>query len=218
RFFEFAQTYHKNSNPEELPIEKKHLTLSGYGKGMDYFELKGIIELLFEKSGITNYDFIAGGSDLYHPGRKALIMISGEMIGEIGEIHPIVVKNYDLPKRTYACELDFNALFKFSNLAIKFSEMPKYPESSRDIALVLNETIPASKIDALIKKHDTGIIEKVELFDVYQGEQISAGQKSLAYSIIFRHPDRTLTDEDINPIMDKILSDLKTTFDAQLRD
>ncbi|MEG1331534.1 MAG: phenylalanine--tRNA ligase subunit beta [Eubacterium sp.] len=218
RFFEFAQTYHKNSNPEELPIEKKHLTLSGYGKGMDYFELKGIIELLFEKSGITNYDFIAGGSDLYHPGRKALIMISGEMIGEIGEIHPIVVKNYDLPKRTYACELDFNALFKSSNLAIKFSEMPKYPESSRDIALVLNETIPASKIDALIKKHDTGIIEKVELFDVYQGEQISAGQKSLAYSIIFRHPDRTLTDEDINPIMDKILSDLKTTFDAQLRD
>lgn len=217
RFFEFAQTYHKNPNKDELPVERKHLVISSYGN-TDYFDIKGVVELLLDRSGITGYDFVLAGPDLYHPGRKAEIRVGDTLVGQIGEIHPMVIKNYDLPKRTYACELDFDVMAGLQQDAIKFVEMPKYPGSSRDIALVLDEDVPASKIEATIKAHDTGIMENVELFDVYQGEQIEKGKKSLAYSILFRHPERTLTDDDINPVMDEILSDLKNGFNAQLRD
>lgn len=217
RFFEFAQTYHLNANKDELPIEQKHLVISAYGN-TDYFDLKGVIELLLDRSGIADYDFVLAGSDLYHPGRKAEIRVGEKLIGTIGEIHPLVVKNYDLPKRTYGCELNFDLMSTLHKDAIKFAEMPKYPGSSRDIALVLDEITPASKIEATIRSHHGGIMERVELFDVYQGEQIAEGKKSLAYSILFRHPERTLTDDDINPIMDEILSDLKSRFNAQLRD
>lgn len=218
RFFEFAQTYHQNPEKGELPIEKKHLVISAYGGNMDYFILKGVVELLLERSGITDAAFVLEGPDLYHPGRKAVIRVNGTAVGEMGEIHPLVVKKLDLPKRTYVCELDFDMLSELADTTIRFKDLPKYPGSSRDIAVVLDEAVPASSVEAVIRKHDTGIMESVELFDVYMGEQIASGKKSLAYSILFRNAERTLTDEDINPVMDAILADLKESLGAQLRD
>ena len=217
RFFEFAKTYHMNLDADDLPLEEKHLVISGYGD-MDYFELKGVVELLLNRSGITGCTFTLEGPEVYHPGRKAVIKVGDQVIGHMGEIHPIVVKSYDLPKRTYVCELNFDVLAELQKSDVKFTELPKYPASSRDIALVLDADVPAADVQAVITKHDTGIMEKVELFDVYQGEQIPEGKKSLAYSILFRHADRTLTDDDINPVMEAILDELKSTLEAQLRD
>ena len=217
RFFEFAKTYHMNPDKNALPREEKHLVISGYGD-MDYFDLKGVVELLLDRSGIKKVSFTAEGPDVYHPGRKATITADGQVLGHLGEIHPLVVKNYSLPKRAYVCELNFDALSALYRSDIKFTELPKYPASSRDIALVLDANIPAAQVQGIILKHDTGIMERVELFDVYQGEQIPEGKKSLAYSILFRHADRTLTDEDINPVMEAVLAELKDTLNAQLRD
>ena len=216
-FFELSNTYRKNSKPGELPIEEQKLAISSYG-GEDYFELKGVVELLLEQSGIKYPDFIAGGSDFLHPGRKAEIFVEGIKLGEIGEIHPIVVKNYELPKRCYVCQLNFAALYDCASLDNKFTDLPKFPASNRDLAILLKADIPAAAIEAIIRNNSGDILESIDLFDVYTGAQIPDGYKSLAYALNFRHHERTLNDNDINPVIDQILSELKRSFDAQLRE
>lgn len=217
RFFELSNTYRKNSMPGELPIEEQKLAISSYGSE-DYFELKGVVELLLEQSGIKYPDFIAGGSDFLHPGRKAEIFVEGMKLGEIGEIHPIVVKNYELPKRCYVCQLNFAALYDCASLDNKFTDLPKFPASNRDLAILLKADIPAAAIETIIRKNSGDILESIDLFDVYTGAQIPDGYKSLAYALNFRHHERTLNDNDINPVIDQILSELKRSFDAQLRE
>ncbi|WP_041668683.1 phenylalanine--tRNA ligase subunit beta [Acetobacterium woodii] len=216
RFFELSNTYLRSKNSNELPREEKMLVISTYG-GDDYFELKGMVELLLEHSGIKYPEFIAGGSDFLHPKRKAEIFINGNKIGEIGEIHPMVVKSYELPKRCYVCQLSFDLLYKGAAIDNKFVDLPKFPGSNRDLAIQLEQDIPAAAIERIIRKNSGDILENIELFDVYTGSQIPDGYKSLAYSLNFRHHERTLNDNDINPVIDRILDELKTTFNAKLR-
>ena len=217
QFFELSNTYRKNEKPGELPIEEQKLAISSYGSE-DYFDLKGAVELLLAQSGIKYPEFIAGGSDFLHPGRKAEIFVNGIKLGEIGEIHPVVVKNYELPKRCYVCQLSFDALFECSSLDNKFTDLPKFPASNRDLAILLKSDIPAAAVEAIIRKNSGEILESIDLFDVYTGAQIPDGYKSLAYALNFRHHERTLNDNDINPVIDQILSELKRSFDAQLRE
>jgi len=217
RFFEISNTYRKNEVQGELPIEEKKLVLSTYGND-DYFELKGMVELLCAHTGIKNPSFTAGGSDFLHPGRRAVINVNDVILGEIGEIHPLVVKNYELPKRTYVCELSLAALHGCGIADPKFVELPKFPGSNRDLAIQLKETIPAASVNEVIRKNGGDILESIELFDVYTGEQIPEGYKSLAYALNFRHKERTLTDDDINPVVEQILAELKSLLNAQLRE
>ncbi|MBI4856575.1 MAG: phenylalanine--tRNA ligase subunit beta [Acetobacterium woodii] len=217
RFFELSNTYHKNPNSGELPLEEMMLVISAYGSD-DYFELKGMVELLLDQAGIKYPEFIAGGSEMLHPGRKAEIFVEGTKLGEIGEIHPLVVKNYELPKRCYVCQISFKALYGCASIDNKFVDLPKFPASNRDLAILLKQDIPAASIETIIRKNSGDILESIELFDVYTGAQIPEGYKSLAYALNFRHHQRTLNDNDINPVIDQILSELKITFDAQLRE
>lgn len=218
RFFEIANTYHINEAKDELPLERAHLTISGYG-GMDYFDLKGAVELVVETLGLTErIDYVTGAIPVYHPGRSASITLDGEIIGYLGQIHPAVCKKMDLPGDTHVCEVDFAALLAVSAKEIKFRELPKYPGSVRDIAILVDRGVPAAEIQKVIADRDSDIIESINLFDVYTGERIAADKKSLAYSIAFRHPERTLTDEEINPVMEAIVADLANAFGAQLRD
>lgn len=217
RFFELSNTYRKSAAAGELPIEEKMLVISTYGND-DYFELKGMVELLLSQSGIKYPSFIAGGSDFLHPGRKAEVFIETVKLGEIGEIHPFVVKNYELPKRCYVCQLSFEALYESSATDNKFVDLPKFPGSNRDLAIQLKTEIPAASVETIIRKNTGELLESIELFDVYTGAQIPVGYKSLAYALNFRHHDKTLTDNDINPVIDKILKELKSSLDAQLRE
>lgn len=217
RFFELANTYRKNFNPGELPIEEQKLVMSSYGNE-DYFDLKGVVELLLKQCGIKYPEFITGGSDFFHPGRKAEVFVDGVRLGEIGEIHPVVVKNYELPKRCYVCQLSFEALYDCSSLVNKFIDLPKFPASNRDLAILLKSDIPATAVETIIRKNSGDIFESIELFDVYTGAQIPDGYKSLAYALNFRHRERTLNDNDINPVIDQIICELKRSFDAQLRE
>lgn len=217
RFFELSNTYHKNTQTGELPLEEMMLVISAYGSD-DYFELKGMVELLLDQSGIKYPEFIAGGSEMLHPGRKAEIFVDGTKLGEIGEIHPLVVKNYELPKRCYVCQISFKALYNCASIDNKFVDLPKFPASNRDLAILLKQDIPAASVETIIRKNSGDILESIELFDVYTGTQIPAGYKSLAYALNFRHHQRTLSDNDINPVIDQILSELKSSFDAQLRE
>ena len=216
-FFEIANTYFASAAPEELPVEEKKLVISTYGND-DYFELKGMVEILLTYSGIDNASFVAGGSDILHPGRKATIYLEDVKLGEIGEVHPAVVKNYELPKRCYVCELSFKALYECCVTDKKFVDLPRFPASNRDLAILLKSEIPAASVENTIRRNGGDILESIELFDVYTGEQIPDGYKSLAYALNFRHFERTLNDDDINPVIEKILEELKSSFDAQLRE
>lgn len=216
-FFEVSNTYRKNEARDALPFEEKKLVLSTYGND-DYFELKGMVELICAYTGIKYPSFIAGGSEFLHPGRRALIYANDVVLGEVGEIHPLVIKNYELPKRTYVCELSFAALYECGTVDAKFVELPKFPGSNRDLAIQLKENIPAASVNDIIRKNGGNILESIELFDVYTGEQIPEGYKSLAYALNFRHQERTLNDDDINPVVEHILAELKSLLNAQLRE
>lgn len=215
QFFEIAATYHENENKAELPIQRNHLVLSMYNAG-DFYTMKGILEALLRNQDVR---FEMGGRDLFHPGRKAIITVNGEQIGDFGEIHPVVAKQLSLPKRVYLAELDFDKMTELNaGHTVKYKNLPKYPASQRDLAVVIDNNIPAIKVRDIIRAHRGDIIESIKLFDVYRGEQIPKNKKSLAYSITFRHSDRTLKDQEINEVMDAIVSELQTKLNAQLRD
>ncbi|WKY45850.1 phenylalanine--tRNA ligase subunit beta [Eubacteriaceae bacterium ES2] len=217
RFFELANTYSKAIKSNTLPRQEKKIVLSSYGN-TDFFDLKGTIELMLNELGITNVLFSAGGSDTFHPGRKAEIFQGEIKLGEIGEIHPLVVKNFNLPKRCYVSEISFESLMKVKQNNIRFKELPKFPGTSRDLAIVVEKSIPASSVLAIIKNNSGDLLESVELFDVYTGEQVPNQHKSLAYALSFRHLEKTLSDEDINPVIEKILSELEGQLNGRLRD
>jgi phenylalanyl-tRNA synthetase beta chain len=217
RFFELANTYSKAEKSDCLPLQQKKLVLSSYGN-TDFFDLKGTIELMLAELGIENVLFVAGGSDMLHPGRKAEIFVGETILGEIGEIHPLVVKNFNLPKRCYICEISFGSLMEAKKYNVRFKELPKFPGTSRDLAIVVEENIPASSVLAIIKDNAGDLLESVELFDVYTGEQVPQHHKSLAYALSFRHLEKTLSDDDINPVIEKILVELEGQLNGRLRD
>ena len=202
---------------ENLPIERKTLCIGCYG-GVDYFYLKGIVEALFERLGIKEIEFSREENHpTFHPGRTANILHGDKVLGIIGEIHPDVLENYDLKERAYVAEIDFDTIIDIATLERKYKPLPKYPAISRDIALVLDQDILVKDIEKNIWSKGQGLIEKVELFDIYIGNQIPDGKKSVAFSITYRSFERTLKDEEVSKVHDEIIKTLETTFNAKLR-
>jgi len=215
-FFETAYTYHPIEN-EKLPNEKSVLTIGLYGN-INFYSLKGICSKLFNILGIENIEYKPDeNTGIYHPGRCAKIMIEGKELGVIGEIHPDISKNFEAPKRTYVGEIDIDLLYELTNLSISYKSLPKYPEMERDLAIVVDEEILTYDLESSIKTNGGKLLEGISLFDVYQGEQVSEGKKSMAYSLIFRAKDRTLTDEEVNKALEKILRKLKEEYEVELR-
>lgn len=200
-----------------LPEEENHLAISSYGE-LSFFDLKGLIEAILDHAGIVDREFVAAGPAYLHPGRKAVIRSGETEIGFFGEMHPKAEKAMDLPGRVLVAELSMDAINDLRNGMIHYNPLPKFPGSERDLALVVDQKVPAGEVEKVIRSHGEGILESVRLFDVYEGEQVEEGKKSLAYSLFFRLPDRTLKDEDITPVIDAILNELSETFGAKLRD
>jgi phenylalanyl-tRNA synthetase beta chain len=217
-FFEIAKTYHPIELPiKNLPNEKNTLCVGIYGD-VDFFNIKGIIENLLEECGISKYEFQKFNSSTFHPGRTAQVMVQDKVLGILGEIHPDVTENYDVSQRVYIGEFDFDLICKKGDLEKRYKELPKYPAVIRDIALQLKEGIPAREVEKIIEAQGSDIIESYSLFDVYQGEQIPKGYKSLAYSIVYRRQDGTLTDKEVGRVHNKIVKDLQYKLDANLRE
>jgi phenylalanyl-tRNA synthetase beta chain len=219
RLFELSNVYLPESIPiDKLPEEKQVLTIGTYGN-TDFYELKGIIEELLSVLGIKNYDFEPEKeSPAFHPGRTAKLIVNGQRVGILGEIHPEVIENFECPERTYVAVLDSKPLIDNTCLVPQYKALPKFPAVSRDIAMLVRDEIMVKNIEEIIIKRSGKILEDLRLFDVYKGKQVTEGMKSVAYSITFRAADRTLTDEDVNKVMDKILDGLKNNLGAQLRD
>lgn len=209
--FELANVYIPKKLPlKELPDERMQFVLGFYGNE-DFFDMKGVIEEFLTTLGINRklrYD-PSCREEFLHPGRKADILLDGVRLGYIGEVHPHVCDNYRLGERTYISVLDLPSIMSFINFDIKYTGIAKYPAVSRDISLVVPKEILVGEIEDIILKNGGSNLESFNLFDVYEGDQIEDGYKSVAYSLTFRNKERTLLDADVNEVMDRILNKLK---------
>ncbi len=218
--FEIGRIYIPKALPlTELPYEPQKLTIGMYGD-MDFYDIKGIIEHLFEVLGIKEKAEFSAKSDIswMHPGRTAVINIGENEFGYLGELHPGVAEGYSIGTRVYVAVIDVETMIKESNLVNEYRPLPKFPAITRDISMLIKEDIFVKEIEAVIKEKGGKLLEKVTLFDVYQGSQIEKGMKSVSYSITFRAVDRTLVDDDVNAVMKKILASLESQLSANLRD
>lgn len=184
-------------------------------KEADFFLLKGIVEGLFERLELTATYKQAVIEDL-HPGRTAQIIVNHVPVGFIGQVHPRLQKAFDL-KDTYVFDLDLDYLFAIHNDEPSFTKIPRYPTVSRDIALVVSDQVAAGAIEETIKAEAGELLKDVHVFDLYQGENLPEGKKSLAFNLLYSHPDRTLTDEEVETSYQAILAAVKTNHDAELR-
>ena len=216
KIYELANVYIPVDG-EKLPDEHKNITIGMYG-GCDFYDMKGIVEELLDALKIKDADYVPETENTtFHPGRCANLVKDGKKIGVFGEVHPTVSKNFGMDTWVYICELDLNTLISFYSDSVKYKQLPKYPAVSRDIAMLIDDNINVSKIEKIIKKNAGNILEGYTLFDVYKGSQIPEGKKSVAYSVTFRADDRTLTDDEISAVFDKILAGLKEQLGAELR-
>ena len=211
KLYEMAKIYLPKSLPlTEYADERVQFTLGFYGEG-DFFTMKGVVEEFLERAGmhdIVDYDPNAGKSFL-HPGRQANIIYQGKVIGYMGEVHPEVCENYDMKTRAYIAVLDMPVITEMATFDRHFKGIAKHPAVNRDISMVVKKDILVGQIEKVIREKGGHHLESYHLFDIYEGSQIKAGYKSVAYSITFRANDRTLEEKDITAAMDKIIAGLE---------
>lgn len=202
----------------ELPNEPVKITMGMYGDNVDFYDIKGICETMFAQLNVKNVKYEAvTDNPTFHPGRCAKISAGNKVIGIIGEIHPAVSRKYGIETPVYIVELDFENVFLNIKTDIKFKELPKYPAVTRDIAMLVDKTVPVADIENVIKKASGKMLESLQLFDVYEGKQIPEGKKSVAYSAIYRSADRSLTGDEVQKVFDKVVKNLENQIGAQLR-
>lgn len=207
RLYELGNIYLPKALPlTELPKERMQLTLGMYGAG-DFFSMKGVIEEFFEKVGLQKkavYDPDAGRPYL-HPGRQADIIYDGAVVGYLGEIHPDVADTYGIGERAYIAVIDMPEITQRATFDRKYKGIVRYPAVTRDISMVMPKEVLAGQIEEVIEARGGAYLESYALFDLYEGEQIKEGCKSMAYSIVFRAKDKTLEEADVSSAMEKIL-------------
>ncbi len=210
RFFEVSKLFIPRDLPlKEQPDEVPALSLGMYGDGEDFFTLKGIVETLVNRFAL-HAEYTRSNETYLHPGRQAAIVANGITIGTFGEVHPDIAQEYRIGVRAYVAQLETDALFAaVEKKHTLYKPLPRFPAVERDLALLCDEELPVADIEKAIRKAGGRLLETVKLFDVYQGAQIAAGKKSVAFSLYFRGTDATLTDEDIDPLLTKIFDRLK---------
>lgn len=221
KLFDISKSY-KNINNEvengEVPLQENILTIGMYGDDIDFYTVKGLIENVLATSSINRYDIVREiENESYHTGRCANIKVGIDVIATIGEVHPEVLDNYGIEKRAYLAEVNLSKVTKYSKVNKKYVEVPKFPAVERDIAIIVDEKVEVGQIEKIITKKAKKLLEKMKLFDIYRNEKLGENKKSVAYSLIFRDKNRTLSDEEINGVMETIIGELQKTLNAELR-
>ena len=214
--FELGRVYIPQGEGK-LPDERLTVSVGMYGNG-DFYTVKGMLENMFAELGTAKVRYERECNDpSFHPGRCAQLIADGKRIGIVGQLHPRVAKAFKINAEVYAAEIDFAALMEKSDSARHYVQLPKFPAMTRDIAVVVDETVNVGEIEDIISKNMGAIGESCALFDVYRDSKLGEGKKSVAYSIVFRAADRTLTDSEVNDVMSKITENLKSELGADLR-
>lgn len=229
KIFDVAPVFYPKSLPlTELPREvvkiagfmtgrRNPVSWNNDGDMLDFYDAKGIIEDLFEILSISRYQVEAGEYTAMHPGKTALFKKGKEVIAAVGELHPKVAENFGITKKAYIFEMDLLTLMKYKSEKTKTDALPKYPAICRDLAMLVDENVSAAEIERTIAQNGGTYFDDVVLFDVYQGKQVAAGKKSMAFNIKFQSNDKTLTDAEADQGFNQILDAVKKEFDAELR-
>ncbi|MDT2760334.1 phenylalanine--tRNA ligase subunit beta [Enterococcus xiangfangensis] len=228
-FYEIGHVFYQNNDPEkDLPSEQNHVAIAVTGnssnkswakkaEAADYYTVKGIVEELIEGLGLTKeVSYQAIQLTEMHPGQTAGIYLGEELIGFVGQVHPKIAASYEL-KSAYVAEIDLAALIAQEKAPLVFEAVSKYPAVSRDIAMLVDETSTSAEIEEVITAAAGKFLTKLQVFDVYQGDNIEAGKKSMAYNLTFVNPEATLTDEEINRSMEKVTKNLAEKLQAVIR-
>ena len=209
--FEAANIYIPKALPlTELPDERMQITFGMYGCG-DFFNMKGVLEDVFTRCGVKErrtYD-PTEKKPFFHPGRQADVFVGDQKVAYLGEVHPIVAQDYGIKTRAYIAVIDLPALMPFVTFDKKYAGLAKFPAVNRDLSMVVPKDVSAGQIETIFLQRGGKILESIELFDIYEGEQIEAGFKSMAYKLVFRAPDRTLEENDITAALKKIMNGLE---------
>ena len=227
KLFDISRSY-KNTNNQvkngEVPLQENILTIGMYGEDSDFYTLKGLVENILEVANVNRYDIKKETENQsYHPGRCATLKVGNDIIAIFGEVHPEVLTNYDINKRVYLAEINITKIVKYSKSNKKYQEVPKFPAVERDIAVIVDEQVQVGDIEQTITKKAKKLLkgkkslENLKLFDIYRDEKIGENKKSVAYSLIFRDTTKSLSDEEINPVMEEITVELQKQFNAELR-
>ena len=209
RYFELSKVFKAKSLPlTEQPYEIPTLSLGLYGDGEDFFTLKGIVEDIFDGFSMK-VSYEKSDEPFLHPGRQAKVIFKNETIGYFGELHPETANKYDIDTKVFVAEFTLPPIYNFEPKPLIFKPLPKYPAVTRDIALLCDSDIPVGTLHDIIIKASGNLCETLQLFDVYEGKQIPEGKKSVAYSLTLRSPDATLTDENVESVMNKVFGELE---------
>ena len=217
KLYEMAKVY-LPVEEDVLPLEHKKLLLGTYGEGTTFFTLKGELEAIFTGMRLQKATYRATSSNpSYHPGRCAEVFVGGVHVGYIGQVHPIVAKNYGMDAEVYCAEINFTYLCGLQLPDATYSPLPKYPTVSRDLALVCAEEVTVAQAEEVITAAAGKLLRGIRLFDIYRGTGVPEGKKSMAFSLELRADDRTLTDTDSEAVVAKVLTAVKEKLDATLR-
>ena len=217
KLYEVAKVYLPVEG-QPLPQEPKMLVFGSYGEKETFFKLKGEIEALFAGLRMKKASYTAEKNNpSYHPGRCASISIDGEVIGVMGQVHPLVAKNYGIDSEVYCAELNFTKMLGLRLPDPTFTALPKYPAVSRDLALICSEDITVAQVEEVISASAGKLLRKIQLFDIYRGVGVPEGKKSMAFSLQLRADDRTLTDSDSEAVVNNVLAAVKEQLNATLR-
>ena len=217
RMYEFGKIFLPSDDPEQLPEERVILTLGTYGAG-DFYELKGVVEALLRTLHVAPARFTARRDDpTFHPGRCADIVIDGDAVGVVGEVHPQVQENYGIDERVYLATLDTQKLFDHRLPDATYSPLPRFPALTRDVALVCGEELEVAGIEDVFRETFGELLESLTLFDVYRGKSLGDNVKSVAYALVLRDREATLTDARAAELLDQALDTLKNKYGVTLR-
>lgn len=216
RLFEISKVFIPKALPlTEQPDEQPALCIGLYGSNEDFFTLKGIVEDVFELFGIKA-EYERSSETYLHPGRRAKAVANGETVAVFGEIHPDTAAKYGIDRKIYTAEIALSSLYASHKAQPIYKPLPKFPAVTRDLSLVCDRSVPVAELDKAIRSVKSRIIEDVKLFDVYEGDRIAENKKSVAYSLVLRAEDRTLTDDECSDVVGKVIKAL-SEIGAELR-
>jgi phenylalanyl-tRNA synthetase beta chain len=216
--YEIGSVFIPGSLPvTDLPDEKQVLSIGVYGS-KDFYFVKESLQMVFGRMGIRNLRFKPLSSHpSFHPGRTAEVYSGDESMGYFGEIHPDVLENYDIKNKVYAGVIDFDQIIRLANPEVKYKPLPKYPAVTRDIAVVVDESVLVGELEETIIENGEGLVEAISLFDIYRGNQVQDNKKSVAFSIVYRSYEGTLTEDIISRIQRNTITGLENKHNAKLR-
>ena len=217
KLYEIAPVFDVSARkPGDLPHEQPSLCIGAYGDGVDFYLIRDIVIDMLSQFGVQA-KIVPGAEPYHHPGRAARLMVGDRCIATVAELHPNVMQAFEITRRTIIAEVNLEMLCELHTKVGHVRALPKFPAVTRDIALVMEEGTTVGSVLDVIRKTGGALLEKAEMFDIYRGAQLLSGRKSVAFSLTFRNAERTLSDDDVNPLMQKILAACEAECNATLR-